>query len=68
MIEFKEIPYHQWGPWKNHWGYITTVAQFDFDDIILKTETPYGSKIVKRFVDWEDCQNEIELIEQDRRF
>ena len=68
MQQFKEVPYHQWGPWQNHWGYVTTIAQFDEDDIILKTVTPYGTKIVKRFSDWEECQWEIELIEQDRRF
>lgn len=68
MFEFEEIPFCQWGPWKNQWGYVTTVAQFDHDDIILKTVTPYKTKIVKRFSDWEDCQSEIELIEADRRF
>jgi hypothetical protein len=68
MSEFKEIPYHTWGPYKNQWGYITTVAQFDVDDIILKVITPWQSKIVKRFSDWEQCADEIDLIEQDRRF
>ncbi len=68
MYNFKEISYQKWGPWKNHWGYITTVAQFDEDDIILKTITPYGTKKVRRFSSWEECQEEIELIEQDRRF
>jgi hypothetical protein len=68
FYEFKEVPYHQWGPWENQWGYVTTVAQFDVDDLILKSETPYNTYIVKRFSDWEDCQREIELIEQDRRF
>lgn len=68
FCEFKEVPYNVWGPWQNQWGYVTTVAQFDQDDIILKTITPYNTKIVKRFSDWEDCQNEIELIEADRRF
>lgn len=68
MFSFKEIPYQKWGPWQNQWGYVTTVAQFDEDDIIFKTLTPYGQRIVRRFSDWEDCQREIELIEQDRRF
>ena len=68
MFQFEEIPYHKWGPWQNQWGYVTVVAQFDDDDIILKTQTPYGRNIVRRFCDWEDCQREIELIEQDRRF
>ena len=68
MFSFKKIPYQQWGPWRNHWGYVTTVAQFDEDDIILKCVTPYKYKIVERYTDWEDCQRRIELIEQDRRF
>lgn len=68
FLEFKEVPYNVWGPWQNYWGYITTVAQFDEDDIILKSITPSKSKIVHRFTDWKDCQEAIELIEQDRRF
>lgn len=68
MFSFKKVPYHQWGPWQNQWGYVTTVAQFDEDDIILKSITPCNRCIVKRFCDWEDCQRAIELIEQDRRF
>lgn len=68
MIDLKPIPFQQWGPWRNQWGYVTTVAQFDDDDIMLKTVTPYQKKIIRRFCDWEDCQREIELIEQDRRF
>ena len=68
LLEFKEVPYNVWGPWQNHWGYITTVAQFDEDDIILKSITPSKRKIVHRFTDWETCQEAIELIEQDRRF
>jgi hypothetical protein len=68
MLEFKEIPYHTWGPYRNQWGYITTVAQFDVDDIILKVITPHNTRIVKRFLDWEQCADEIDLIEQGRRF
>ncbi len=68
MFEFKEVPFHRWGPWRNQWGYVTVVAQFDDDDIILKSITPYSQQIVKRFSDWEECQQEIELLEQDRRF
>ncbi len=66
--DFKEVPYQLWGPWRNQWGYITTVAQFEEDDIVLKTMTPYQSRIVRRFSHWEDCAKMIELIEQDRRF
>lgn len=65
---FKEVPYDVWGPWQNQWGYITTIAQFDEDDILLKSITPCKKRIVKRFCDWEECQEAIELIEQDRRF
>lgn len=68
MWEFQKIPYDQWGPWQNQWGYTTTVAQFAEDDLILKSVTPYNTHIVKHFCDWEDCQREIELLEQDRRF
>lgn len=68
MLEFKEIPYHVWGPWRNQWGYVTEIAQFDNDDIILKSRTPCNRKIVRRFTDWEACQKMVELIEQDRRF
>ena len=68
MHEFEQIPFHVWGPYINQWGYVTTVAQFDEDDIILKIITPHHTKIVKRFCDWELCADEIELIEQDRRF
>lgn len=68
MLDFEEVPYHVWGPWRNQWGYVTEVAQFDEDDIVLKSLTPYRKKIVKRFTDWETCQKVIELIEQDRRF
>ncbi len=68
FYEFKEVPYDTWGPWRNQWGYVTTVAQFDEDDIMLKSITPYNRKIVRRFTDWEDCQRLIELLEQDRRF
>lgn len=65
---YKEIPYQRWGPWRNQWGYVTEIAQFDEDDILLKTVTPYNRKMVRRFVHWEDCAKLIELIEQDRRF
>jgi hypothetical protein len=68
FYEFEEVPYNKWGPWRNQWGYITEVAQFDEDDIILKTLTPCRNKIVRRFSHWEDCAKMIELIEQDRRF
>lgn len=66
--EFEEVPFQRWGPWKNHWGYVVELAQFDEDDIILKTLTPYGKKVVKRFTDWEECEGELELIDEDRRF
>ena len=68
MFEFEQTPFQQWGPWRNQWGYITVVAQFDEDDIMLRCITPYKKQIVKRFCDWDECQQEIELLEQDRRF
>lgn len=67
MFDFQTVPYQQWGPWRNHWGYVTSIAEFD-DDIIVKSITPNNKKIVKRFVDWESCEDFLELIEQDRRF
>ena len=68
FYEFEKVPYQSWGPWRNQWGYVTEVAQFDDDDIMLKSMTPYSTKIVRRFTDWEDCERMIALIEQDRRF
>lgn len=68
FCNFKEVPFQLWGPWKNQWGYVTSIAQFDDDDIIVKTLTPYNDKIVRRFTDWEDCEKMIDLLEQDRRF
>ena len=38
MFSFTEIPYQLWGPWKNQWGYVTSIAQFDTDDIIDELE------------------------------
>jgi hypothetical protein len=67
-MNFKEVPYQQWGPWRNQWEYITEVAQFSEDDIWVKSITPYRYKLIRNFEDWEDCQKFIELIEQDRRF
>ncbi len=46
FCEFKEVPYQIWGPWRNRWGYITEVAQFGDEDLILKSSTPYNKKIV----------------------
>jgi hypothetical protein len=68
MLEFKKIPYQTWGPWRNQWGYVTEVAQFSEDDIMLKSITPQRAKVIKYFDHWEDCAEFIELIEQDRRF
>ncbi len=67
-MEFTEVPYDIWGPWRNKWGYVTVVAQFDDDDILLKSITPYNKKILKRYSDWEECEKMIDLLEQDRRF
>jgi len=67
-MDFEEIPYQTWGPWKNQWGYVTAVAQFSDEDLIVKSITPCKKKLIKRFTHWEDCAQFIELIEQDRRF
>lgn len=67
-LELKELPFQQWGPWRNHWGYETVVAEFDDHTIILKSISPNGTEIVAYFTDWEDCENLVVLIEHDRRF
>jgi hypothetical protein len=67
-FEFEKVSHQTWGPWRNQWGYVTVVAQFDEDDILLKTITPNNRRILKRYSDWEECEHMIELIEQDRRF
>ncbi len=67
-IQLTELPAQVWGPWQNHWGYVTTIAQFSPDDILLKTIRPNRTKVIKYFSDWEDCADYVELIEQDRRF
>lgn len=66
--KFKPLKYQQWGPWRNHWGYTTTIAHFNDEDIVVKTETPYNQKLIKFFCDWEECEEFIEQINQDRRF
>ena len=67
LFEFQEVPYQQWGPWLNRWGYVTYIADFG-DDILVRSHTPYQTKLVRYFTDWEDCERFIDLIEQDRRF
>lgn len=67
-IDFKEVPFERFGPWRNAWGYVTEIACFDDDDIVLKTITPYDERIIRYFTDWEDCEDFVMLIEHDRRF
>lgn len=67
MHDFEVIDYQEWA-WRNQWGYTTTIADFGDDDIIVKAITPYNTKLLKQFSNWEDCEKFIELIEQDRRF
>lgn len=67
-LELQQQPYHTWGPWINFWGYETAVAQFDDDTIIVKSLTPYDEELVAYFTEWEECQDFIMLLEQDRRF
>ena len=66
--DFAQVPYQQWGPWRNHWGYVTSIAEFDPEDIVVKSITPYNTKLIRYFTDWEECERFIDLIEQDRRF
>jgi len=68
LIEFNAVDYAVLGPWRNRWGYVTEIAQFGEDDIILKSITPDRRKIICRFTDWEQCEQMVELIESDRRF
>lgn len=67
LYKFEEVPYQQWGPWRNQWGYVTYIADFG-DDILVRSHTPYKTRLVRYFTDWEDCERFIDLIEQDRRF
>lgn len=68
MQDFKQVKHQVLGPWRNRWGYTTTIAQFDDDSIIVRTVTPYKRKLIKHFEDWETCADFIDLIEDDRRF
>ncbi len=67
-IDFKELPYDSFGPWRNKWGYVTEIAYFDVDDIILKSHTPYDETIIRYCNSWEECEQYVILIESDRRF
>ena len=60
--------YGSLGPWRNRWGYVIEVAQFDDDTIIVRYETPQGREGTAYFTDWEACERFILLLEQDRRF
>ncbi len=66
--EFQTVNHNILGSWRNRWGYTTTIATFDDNDIIVKTMTPYKTKIIKYFSDWETCEAFIDLIEDDRRY
>jgi len=68
VFDFEEVKYFKLGPWRNRWGYVTEIAQFDDDDIIMKIITPQRKKIIKRFDSWEECEKAVILVEQDRRF
>lgn len=67
MHNFEPVPYQEW-EWRNQWGYTTTIADFGDDDILVKSITPYNTKLLRQFSSWEDCEQFIKLIEQDRRF
>ncbi len=66
--EFKKVEYNLLGSWRNRWGYITTIATFDDDNIVVKSITPYKTKLIRHFEDWETCEKFIDLIEEDRRY
>lgn len=67
-LELKQQPYQTWGPWINFWGYETVVAQFDDDTLIVKSVTPSDEELIAYFTEWEECEDFIMLLEQDRRF
>ncbi len=66
--KYKKVEYNLLGSWRNRWGYITTIATFDDDNIVVKSITPYKTKLIRHFEDWETCEKFIDLIEEDRRY
>ena len=66
--EFETVDYNVLGSWRNRWGYVTTIATFDEDDIVVKTITPHKTKLIRHFDNWETCEEFIDLIEADRRY
>ena len=64
---FKDIVTSYFGPYKNHWGYVTELAVID-DLMILKIHTPYQTIDVNYYFDEESVTEKIRLINQDRRF
>ena len=63
----KDINYQEIGPWRNYWGYETTLAIVD-DLLIARTYTPYNKKQIRYFFSETALAEYIELINQDRRF
>ena len=68
QFTFMEIGHNILGPNRNSWGYVYTIAIFARDDIIIKTITPYKTKVIKRFSCWNDLADYVELINADRRY
>ena len=64
----RPAPYKVLGPWRNHWGYVVTVAEIDGDLIVVKYQDPHGDTHYAYFTDWEECERFVLLLEQDRRF
>lgn len=68
MHDFQEIGHRILGPYRNSWGYVTTIAIFGKNDIMVKSDTPRNTRIVKRFSSWDECADFVELINSDRRY
>ena len=63
----KDIYYQEFGPWRNTWGYETTLAIID-ELFVTRTFTPYQRKQVRYFVNEHDLAEYINLLNQDRRY
>jgi len=55
------------GPWRNRWGYELSFAIID-DLMILKAITPDRKKIVRYHFDENKLAEDIDLLNEDRRF
>lgn len=60
--------FHQWGPWRNRWGYVIAIGQFEDEDIWVRVIDPDDLESIHCFSSWEDCERLVLLLEQGRRF